>query len=381
MRIAIFIALWSILSVALPATAQEPPPATAQVPEALIPPSTNLLAHSLSAKEAGPAWDELQEASRPPHPPAQWQIKEPTEKEQSDFFLPYALALADKSKDYYTRFPKDSHAADARKQEFEITGVAIRLGDTNLQSRLDAEEKVLLADPALSEDDRFDIRHNDVERAAAAKESDGEAAATAEYEKGARALQKEFPKRPEIMDMLLQVALNSEEQKARALLREITGTNSAASDEIKASAASRLKQLDAIGKPVAMQFAAVDGRAVDVAKLKGKVVLVDFWATWCVPCVGEVPHVKAAYDQFHAKGLEIVGVSLDREKESLTQFIAEHKMEWPQYFDGQEEENKFARQFGVETIPALWLIDKQGNLRDINAHSGLSAKVEKLLAE
>jgi hypothetical protein len=56
-------------------------------------------------------------------------------------------------------------------------------------------------------------------------------------------------------------------------------------------------------------------------------------------------------------------------------------MEWPQYFDGQEWQNKFAGQFGIESIPALWLIDKKGNLRDINARPGLSAKVEKLLAE
>jgi len=129
-----------------------------------------------------------------------------------------------------------------------------------------------------------------------------------------------------------------------------------------------------------LQFTAVDGRAVDVSKLKGKVVLVDFWATGSDVSVAGIPHVKSAYVQLHAKGFEIIGVSLDVEKERLTQFVAEHKMEWPQYFDGQEE-NKFARQFGIESIPALWLIDKKGNLRDMNAGSGLSGKVEKLLAE
>ena len=61
----------------------------------------------------------------------------------------------DKSKDFYTRFPTDTHAADARKEEFELTGIAVRMGATNQMARLDAEEKVLLADPNLSEDDRF----------------------------------------------------------------------------------------------------------------------------------------------------------------------------------------------------------------------------------
>jgi hypothetical protein len=78
------------------------------------------------------------------------------------------------------------------------------MGATNMQARLDAEEKVLLADTTLTEDDRFSIRQNDIERAVQAKESEGEAASLAEFEKGIRALQKEFPKRPEIIQMLLE---------------------------------------------------------------------------------------------------------------------------------------------------------------------------------
>ena len=383
MRTTIAIAVLSLLSPALPAPGQVPEallPAPTNVPEALIPAPTNLLAHSLAAKEAKAAWDELQTASHPPPAPAEWQTKEPDEKEQAKFFLPYVLALVDKAKDFYTRFPKDSHAGEARKEEFEMTGMAIaRYGATNQQPRLEAEEKALLADPTLSEDDRLSIRQEQVGRAAEAKAAESEAAATAEYEKGARALQKEFPKRPEVLQMLLEVASNSEGDKARILLSEVTNSP-AATAEIKEAAAGELKKLERLGKPVEMQFTAVDGRAVDVSKMKGKVVLIDFWATWCPPCVDELPRVKAAYDQFHPKGLEIVGVSLDREKESLTGFVAAHKMEWPEYFDGLED-NKFAVQCGIEGIPAMWLIDKKGNLRDINARSGLSAKVEKLLAE
>jgi len=294
--------------------------------------------------------------------------------------MPYALALMDKAKDFYTRFPKDSHALEARKQELEMTGVAVTLGATNLQSRLDTGEKELLADPTLSEDDRFSIRQSDIQRAAQAKESEGEATASAELEKGIRTLQKEFPKRPEIMQMLLEIAGDAEGEKARALLLEITNS-AAASDEIKQSAAGELRKLDFVGKPVDLRFTAVDGREVDVSKMKGKVVLIDFWATWCMPCVGEIPHVKEAYDKNHAKGFEIVGVSLDQEKGSLTEFVSGHNMAWPQYFDGEGWDNKLAGQFGITSIPAMWLIDKKGNLRDLHARSDLSGKVEKLLAE
>jgi thiol-disulfide isomerase/thioredoxin len=385
MRVAISITTLGLLSLALTASARQAPdallsPPANQVPPALLPPATNWLTHTLAAKEPGAAWEELQAASHRPDPPAQWQTKEPSEKELSDFFMPFALALMDKAKDFYTRFPADSHAGDARKQEFEMTGVAVGLGATNQQARLDSEEKILLADTNLTEDDRFSIRQSDVERAAHAKESEGEAVALAEFEKGIRALQKEFPKRPEIMQMLLEIASNTDSEKARPLFQEITNSP-VASDDVKSSAAGELKKLDAVGKPVDLRFTAVDGREVDVSKLKGKVVLIDFWATWCGPCVGEIPHVKETYDKDHAKGFEIVGVSLDREKDSLTEFVSSHQMAWPQYYDGQAWQNKFAQQFGIESIPAMWLIDKKGNLRDVNARTDLSGKVEKLLAE
>jgi peroxiredoxin len=383
MRVTFASTLLVFLSLAVASVAQVPdalmPPAN-QVPQAFQPPATNLLTHTLEAKDAAAAWEELQGASQRPDPPAQWQIKEPSEKEQFDFFMPFVLALMDKSKDFYTRFPTNLHAGDARKQEFEITGVAVSLGATNQQARLDAEEKILLADPALSEDDRFGIRTGDLERVVKAKAAESEAAALAEFEKGVRALQKEFPKRPEILQMLLEVAGNLESTKARPILQEITNSV-VASDEIKQSAAGELKKLDAVGKPVDLHFTAVDGREVDLAKLKGKVVLLDFWATWCEPCVEELPDVKAAYDKEHAKGFEIVGVSLDREKDSLTEFVASHKMEWPQFYDGQAWDNKFAKQFGIESIPAMWLIDKKGVLRELNAGTDLGGKVEKLLAE
>ncbi len=133
--------------------------------------------------------------------------------------------------------------------------------------------------------------------------------------------------------------------------------------------------------PLDLKFTAVDGREVDLAKLRGKVVLLDFWATWCPPCRKEVPKVVAAYKKLNSRGFEIVGVSLDQSKESLTAFLKEHDMTWPQFFDGKGWKNEISSRFGIDGIPAMWLIDKQGNVVTKDAGEDLEKEVEKLLGK
>ena len=87
------------------------------------------------------------------------------------------------------------------------------------------------------------------------------------------------------------------------------------------------------------------------------------------------------YEKLHDKGFEIVGISFDADKDSLLKFIADKKMTWPQYFDGKRWENVIGREYGINSIPAMWLVDKKGNLRDMNGRADLESKVEKLLAE
>jgi peroxiredoxin len=123
------------------------------------------------------------------------------------------------------------------------------------------------------------------------------------------------------------------------------------------------------------------GNPLSVARFKGKVVLVDFWATWCGPCVHELPNVLEVYNKHHAQGFEIIGVSLDADKGKLQGFIKARNMPWPQFFDGKAWSNKLAVKYGIHSIPATYLLDREGKIidRDLRGEE-LEAAVTKALA-
>ena len=126
------------------------------------------------------------------------------------------------------------------------------------------------------------------------------------------------------------------------------------------------------------------GQPLSVANYKGKVVLIDFWATWCGPCVAELPNVLKAYEKHHAKGFEIIGISLDRQqdKAKLENFIKEKNMPWQQFYDGQYWNNKLSTKYGVNSIPATYLLDGEGKIIGKNLRgTALEEAVAKALGK
>jgi len=132
-------------------------------------------------------------------------------------------------------------------------------------------------------------------------------------------------------------------------------------------------------KPVNFQYTATDGTNVDVATMRGKVVLIMFWATWSPESRAQVPIIMAVRKKYHAQGFEIVGVSLDEDETTLNTFTDEYNMSWPEYFDGKGPNSDIYKSMKIKSLPAMWLIGKDGRIISADATKNLDAMVAKAL--
>ena len=329
---------------------------------------------------AAQAWAALTNFSMPT-PPLAWATNPPTETDLANFDDLQAAQAgieANRARDFYTRFPGDANEPRARVTEIQALKLAIRFGATNRLAELDLREQALLNDTNAPEQLRYELQLDLLGRELKAREAAG-ANMKAELEKAGRALVRDFPNGLEGYDILLDLAGDADLLKMHEFGELMA--NSGGPPELTELGKGLLRRLDAVGRPLPIEFNTADGRAVNLSTLSNKVVLVDFWATWCPGCVTLSPKIQKLYDQFHTNGFDVVGINFDDDTNQAQRFIQKEGLTWPQFLGGRGADNKYGRDYSINALPSAWLVDRNGIVRDIHGTTDLEAKVAKLMAE
>lgn len=340
--------------------------------------------------KADKAWQELERAEKAvPNLPIGfcWKLEFQSvlPEDVSKFFdkswIPDQLSKAEKARDFSARFPHYSKVWDARIWEYDNLVKACSFMESwneaeanlrqsglpaqppawsspDLAPRLLALEKQLMENTKLPRSGQYRTRGDQVERLSAGSDKG--------WLEAAQALRRDFPQEEYSYEYLRRLIAQSSDGQARELASEVI--DSPAPEKARALLRTMRGQLDLKGKPVSLRFTALDGRKVDTATMRGKVVLIAFWEP---DETLELLSEKALSEKYHAQGLEIIGISLGQTntKARLKKLLKARKIPWPQYFDGNGWDSDMARRFGIDQSPTLLLLDRQGVLREINAQT------------
>jgi thiol-disulfide isomerase/thioredoxin len=289
--------------------------------------------------------------------------------------------------DFQSSYPKD-----ARRWDVEMLGASADAGLASVsgsepdQAKLEKVFTEVAGAPDASKDAKMQARLSLIgltmqKEHASAKEGEDDAKLSPAVEKLMADFIHDYPDCPDDADLQNARLHSLQKSDAAAADKMLDALLKDGNPAVVKMAQSEAKSRDLKKKPLELKFTAVDGSAVDVSKLRGKVVLIDYWATWCGPCMEKAPEVVAAYKELHGKGLEIVGISLDQDKDKLLSVTKEQGMSWPQYFDGKGWDNEISSGYGIDSIPRMWLVDRKGMVVDTDAEDGVKDKITKLLAE
>lgn len=371
--------LLPILLIALAAQAADPKPGTGQKPAAAA------KADDFTAyKTAGELWKHIEELRKEP-------TVQPKSREEFLSIIKNWFGAQKAAADaFLKKYPEDPHRYGAQMISIQAAMQLSRIPGAEPDAKANPDEQRKQIDAIIAAADASEDVKGEATFARAMfltelidPQKPESATAFLQAADGFLAKYGSHKLAPQMRQMQLQLVSQLETPEAEAVLKKFAeGSDERIAAGAKQILAKRQATKELKTKPVPLKFTATDGKEVDLEKLRGKVVLVDFWASWCSPCIVEMPNVVATYQKLHGKGFEVIGISLDQDKEAMEGSIKKLGMPWQQYFDGKGWQNTISTSFGIDSIPAAWLIDKKGMLRETGLRGeALGAAVEKLLAE
>jgi thiol-disulfide isomerase/thioredoxin len=192
----------------------------------------------------------------------------------------------------------------------------------------------------------------------------------------------DFPDADDTPDALSQLAVGMEftgkEDQARQFYKKLT--ESFPKHTAAQRSAGALRRLELVGQPMQLQATTLSGAAVDIDKLRGKVVLVDFWSTTCEPWKADLTRLKEVYGKYHAKGFEIVGIALDKDRAAVDRFAKQAAVPWPIVVESAAMDGPLATHYGILALPTQFLVDAKGKVVSRSIYtSQLEDELKKLL--
>lgn len=193
---------------------------------------------------------------------------------------------------------------------------------------------------------------------------------------------EKYPQAPDAAEAMLQMGIADEfsgdEKQALARYTAIVTDFPESASAKKARGAAR--RLESVGKPLALSGTAIDGKQVAIESLRGRPVLVHYWATWCEPCKVDIAQIRELYAKYGPKKFAVVGIALDSNKAELAKFLAAKPIPWPQLHEAGGLDGRLAEELGVLTLPTMILIDADGKVVDRNlVITDLEKKLDSLL--
>jgi thiol-disulfide isomerase/thioredoxin len=193
---------------------------------------------------------------------------------------------------------------------------------------------------------------------------------------------EDYPKSPDTAEAILQLAMaeefSGEEENAKKWYSRIVSDFAQSAPAEKAAGA--IKRLDSVGKVLLFQGKNAAGGTIDLSNYRGKVVLLQYWATWCEPCKADMAAIKELFGKFGRSGFEVVGVNVDTTPQEMSAYLGQNPLPWPHVYEEGGLDSRPANDLGILTLPTMLLLDREGKVVNRNVQTAeLEREIQKLL--